>query len=431
METPISSDVANRLTFTPVITFALIGLNVLVYIAMGLSGVSWAEPSITDAIRWGADFGPFTIGGEWWRLFTSMFVHFGIIHIGFNMWCLWSLGISLEQLMGRKAFAFTYFASGLAASVVSVAWSPWRASAGASGAIFGLAGEFVSYLLLRKTSIERSAVKQQLKSLAIFILYNLLRGAASVGIDNSAHLGGLAAGLILGALIPPLVRHDAANNPQVAPQIETTLRGKTNQEAFPLPIAVSAGLVLFAAAMWTYSKNAPAVHYGKAVKAVSRGNLALGITEMQNAVASDKKSIFANALLGEWQLEQADPAAAIPALEHALSLIPGAYDVEHNLALAYLGSGRALDAINEISIALLQEKNDAWRGQYILALAAENMGAVQLASQNLQSVVKSNPDFQDARDTLARLQSGSKPESTVTIPYSKLAMKSEAWPLYP
>ena len=206
MEPAISSGVAHRPTFTPVITFALIGLNVFVYIAMALSGVSWTEPSITDAIRWGADFGPFTIGGEWWRLFTSMFVHFGIIHIGFNMWCLWSLGISLEQLMGRKAFAFTYFASGLAASVVSVAWSPWRASAGASGAIFGLAGAFVSYLLLRKTSIERSAVKQQLKSLAIFILYNLLRGAASVGIDNSAHLGGLVAGLILGALSPPLIR---------------------------------------------------------------------------------------------------------------------------------------------------------------------------------------------------------------------------------
>lgn len=130
----------------PLATYTLVGLNVLVYLGMGLSGASWTSPSIRDSIRWGSDFGPLTIGGEWWRLLTSMFVHFGIVHIGFNMWCLWELGRALEFLMGRKMFILTYVLSGLAASMVSVGWDPWRVSAGASGAIFGVAGAFVSYL---------------------------------------------------------------------------------------------------------------------------------------------------------------------------------------------------------------------------------------------------------------------------------------------
>jgi len=183
--------------------------NILVYAAMGLSGVSWTDPSIEHAIKWGADFGPFTLSGEWWRILTSTFVHFGIIHIALNMWCLWSLGRSLEIFMGQKAFAVTYLLSGLGASLTSIAWNPWRVSAGASGTIFGIAGAFVSYLYLKKVSIDRGLVKQQLKSLLIFIGYNLLYGAAG-NVDNSAHLGGLVSGLILGALVPPLFQKEGS-----------------------------------------------------------------------------------------------------------------------------------------------------------------------------------------------------------------------------
>jgi len=130
----------------PPVTRIIIAVNVLVYVAMGLSGVSWTDPSVLQAIRWGADFGPLTLSGQWWRLFTSMFVHFGFFHILLNMWCLRNLAVALEPMMGRLAFSITYLFSGLAASAVSTAWNPWRASAGASGAIFGIAGAFVSYL---------------------------------------------------------------------------------------------------------------------------------------------------------------------------------------------------------------------------------------------------------------------------------------------
>src|SRR5271170_1853028 len=215
----------------PPVTRVLIAVNVLVYVAMGLSGVSWTDPSVLQAIRWGADFGPLTLSGQWWRLFTSMFVHFGFFHIALNMWCLRNLAVALEPMMGGLAFSITYLFSGLAASAVSTAWNPWRASAGASGAIFGIAGAFVSYLLLKKAAIPASLVRQNLRSLAVFILLNLSIGAASGHIDNSAHLGGLVAGLIIGALLPriPLkaVSFGGAEFGMAAMPTEEAIRGNS------------------------------------------------------------------------------------------------------------------------------------------------------------------------------------------------------------
>src|SRR6204780_3176834 len=107
----------------PLVTRVIIAVNVLVYVAMGLSGVSWTDPSVAQAIRWGADFGPLTLSGQWWRLFTCMFVHFGFFHILLNMWCLRNLAVALEPMMGRVAFSITYLFSGLAARAANTAWN--------------------------------------------------------------------------------------------------------------------------------------------------------------------------------------------------------------------------------------------------------------------------------------------------------------------
>src|SRR6202046_5766481 len=116
----------------PPVTRSIVAVNVLVYVAMGLSGVSWTDPSVPQAIRWGADFGPLTLSGQWWRLFTSMFVHFGFFHIALNMWCLGNLAVALEPMMGRVGFSVPDLLFGLAGSAVSTAWNPWSAWAGDS-----------------------------------------------------------------------------------------------------------------------------------------------------------------------------------------------------------------------------------------------------------------------------------------------------------
>jgi len=436
-----AASAATGVKFTPTVTLTLIALNALVYVAMGLSGVSWTEPSIEHAVRWGADFGPLTLSGEWWRALTSTFVHFGIIHIAFNMWCLWSLGSSLELFMGRKAYTVIYLLSGLMASLTSIAWNPWRVSAGASGAIFGVAGAFVSYLYFKKAPMDPKEVRQKLKNLLIFIGYNLLYGAAG-NVDNSAHLGGLIAGLILGSLAPAILRRADMANPVAGalPSASTPVLTTQLVELSPdqvsrvdrvtWQIALGGMLVLFGAAIWIHGRNIPAAHYGKAITLVKTGQLDKGIAEMEQAVGLNSSLFFPPALLGECLLEQGNPGAAVPVLERTMTIVP-AYGVAHNLALAYLGSGRPMDAMKQITSAMQFEKTDAWRAQFILALAAEQSGDSRLAAENLRSVIQSKPDFREAREALVRLDSTANSGSAFAIPYAKLAFKSQAWPLYP
>jgi rhomboid protease GluP len=189
------------LSKTPV-TVVLVGLNVLVFLAMIFSGISIAGPTPQQAVTFGADYGPYTLNGQWWRLLTSTFVHFGILHIGLNMWCFWNLGRAAEQLMSRMSYLLAYFATGIFSSIASVYWHPLGASAGASGAIFGIAGTLVSYVYLKKTPAHLQLNKKFLSSVAMFIFYNLAFGAAIRGISNAAHMGGLVMGLVVGALLP-------------------------------------------------------------------------------------------------------------------------------------------------------------------------------------------------------------------------------------
>ncbi len=187
----------------------------MVFLIMVLRGVSPFSPSPQQAIAFGADFGPLTLNGQWWRLVTSMFVHFGIVHIGLNMWCLWNLGRAAEQLMGRASYLLAYFVSGIFSSIASVYWHPMGASAGASGAIFGMAGVLVSYVYLKKTPSHITINSRMLGSLGTFIAYNLAFGALP-GISNAAHIGGLVMGLVVGAALPASGASEAARRTRLS-----------------------------------------------------------------------------------------------------------------------------------------------------------------------------------------------------------------------
>ena len=184
------------------VTQAIFGINVAVFLAMMFSGVSMLDnPSGQDLVRWGANFGPLTVSGQWWRLLTCVFIHGGLLHIGFNMWCLWDLGRLAESVYGHLTFAAVYLICGLAASVGSVIWNPVVLSVGASGAIFGIAGALIASFYLGEFSLPRAALSGTLRSVVVFVGYNLFFGAIIARTDNAAHVGGLLMGLLLGALI--------------------------------------------------------------------------------------------------------------------------------------------------------------------------------------------------------------------------------------
>jgi rhomboid protease GluP len=203
------------------LTQAIVGINVLVFVGMVFSGVSPMSPTQLQLVIWGANFAPLSLGSQPWRILASNYVHIGIIHIFFNMWCLWNLGRLAEHLFDRWTYLLIYTASGIAGSLASLWWHPQGIGAGASGAIFGLAGGLIAVLYLGKLPLAKEALKPTLRSLVMFAAYNLFFGLVP-GIDNAAHLGGLAAGLAIGALLagsvtePPDIRARRRNFVTVA-----------------------------------------------------------------------------------------------------------------------------------------------------------------------------------------------------------------------
>src|ERR1700688_1281367 len=183
------------------LTQVIFGINAAVFLGMVLSSGAVMDFPGRELVRWGANVGVLTFSGEWWRLLTNVFVHGGLLHIAFNMWCLWNLGALCESLYGRGTYAAIYLICGLGASLASAAWHPYVPSVGASGAIFGLAGALITALKLGEFSVPRAALSGTLRSLRAFVVYNLIFGFALPGIDNTAHIGVLVTGLIVGALI--------------------------------------------------------------------------------------------------------------------------------------------------------------------------------------------------------------------------------------
>jgi rhomboid protease GluP len=188
------------------ITYALVAVNFAVFVLMALSGVAIDNPKIADLLRWGADFGPLTLGGEPWRLFTSMFVHIGLAHVASNMLVFAYVGPTVERMLGNAGFLVLYLVAGLAGSLLALYANPLQVEAGASGAIFGIYGALVALLLRDRESIPPHVSSKLLRFATIFVVYNLVY-SLTPGISMAAHIGGLIAGFACGfAIAQPLTR---------------------------------------------------------------------------------------------------------------------------------------------------------------------------------------------------------------------------------
>ena len=179
--------------FTPMLVVA----NAVVFILMAIGGVAIDNPALDGLIKWGANYGPLTFSGDWWRLFTSTFVHIGVMHIAFNMWALFTIGRLVERLFGNTLFLLIYIGAGILGSMTSVIVHPELVCAGASGAIFGLYGALLGFTVRQRGAIPMSVLTNLRNSAIGFVGYNLFYGVLP-GIDNSAHLGGLVCGAVLG-----------------------------------------------------------------------------------------------------------------------------------------------------------------------------------------------------------------------------------------
>jgi membrane associated rhomboid family serine protease len=190
---------------TPV-TYTLIAINFTLYILMVFCGVSIENPNLADLLHWGANFGPKTFGGEPWRLFTSMFVHVGLMHVLSNMIVFAYVGPTVERMFGNVGFLLLFVASGLAGALWATYWNPMEVEAGASGAVFGVYGALIAVLLREHDSIPPHVASKLMRFAMIFVLYNLVNSLRP-GISMSAHIGGLVVGFFAGiALAQPISR---------------------------------------------------------------------------------------------------------------------------------------------------------------------------------------------------------------------------------
>ncbi|HZU21977.1 MAG TPA: rhomboid family intramembrane serine protease [Terriglobales bacterium] len=307
------------------LTQLFVGINVAVFAAMGLAGISLTEPTSQQLLHWGANYGPLTLGGQWWRLLTSCFLHIGIIHIGFNMWCLWDLGALAEMLYGPWTFAGIYLVSGVAGMVASVGWRFGGISAGASGAIFGLAGALAASFYLGEFSLPRQAIMGQFRSLVVFVGYNLLFGAVAGHIDNAAHIGGLVMGGILGALVA---------------------RAAPGREAWPRRLAIlgAALCVIVASVAALERSHSYLVHLQRGAALLEEKKPADAIRELETSVQVRPTYLPARFELARAYSEQQQWSAAEAQLKRVLELDPRNEDAYAGLAWVLQKSGDAAQA---------------------------------------------------------------------------------------
>ena len=185
-------------------TRTLMLVNLLVFIAMVWHGAGLWHASGGLPLAWGANFGPATKDGEWWRLGSALFLHFGLFHLAMNLLSLWDSGRLVERIYGPARFLLIYFSAGLLGNLFSLyAQGEEAISAGASGAIFGVYGALISYLWLARRELDPREFRYFFGGAVLFAAVAIGVGILVEGIDNHAHGGGLAGGLLAGLVLAP------------------------------------------------------------------------------------------------------------------------------------------------------------------------------------------------------------------------------------
>lgn len=359
-------------------TAALIGLNLAVFTLMVVAGTGLLRPTGGQIVNWGGNYGPLTLGTQWWRLLTSIFVHIGLLHLVVNMWCLYQLGSLAEKLYGGWSFLLLYLLTGLAGSIASISRSTSVASAGSSGAIFGLAGALITSLCFGKLPISRRNLVIALGSLLAFAGYNLAYGFLKGGIDNGAHVGGLICGLLIGAFFSRDLR-SAPGSPL------------KSWSVFPTTM-----LILLCAFGFVRQIRGQALTLESAREALDQGDADLAIRKLSALATGKDTNPAVYSILGMAYAQQGRYAQSEGCLRRVLETNPNDVTARSNLALVYLNMGRLEDSRKEFAKGVeLNPKSDRdWIG---LGLTLQRMGRHEDAMDAFNGALRINPNLGEAQ----------------------------------
>lgn len=323
---------------------ALALVMVILFVLQARAGVFAVKVTGEALLAWGADFGPAVfVEGELWRLLSSVFVHVAPWHLALNLWGLLQIGPAGERRLGTPAFAVAFVLFGVAGSLAGIAFHPVHVGAGASGALFGLVGLELAVLLRRAEPLSEEVRGKQLRRLLLsLVVTGGLFGVSGLG-SNSAHAGGLAAGLGFGLWM-------------MLPAPARARGGWARAGAFAAlgVLLVLAGL----GASWRV-RGAPEVRSGLAVT-TAHAQLAAG--EPEKALASAEEAIGAGSRLGDAYLLRARAHEALRRLPEALADYAAAISAGGDAAFA---RGRVcyLRAWTEPAAVMLEDCEEAARAE--------------------------------------------------------------------
>ena len=367
------------------ITRILLGINVAVFLAMVLADSSTIENAPGELlVRLGANVGQYTLGGQYWRLLTCVFLYGNLLHIAFNMWSLWNIGSIAESLYGRWTFATLYLVAGIGGSLGSVIWNPNVFSVGASGAIFGIVGALIASFYLGEFSMRGQITGGTMTSLLIFSAYSLVRGATSSGIDNGAHVGGLITGLILGALIAKGAPDSTNPSRRVA-------------------VLTLACVVIFGGATWWLHSRDYIRHMQRGVGFLAENKADQAIAAFQSVIRQRPNYAPAHLRLAEAYERKGDLSKAEGELEVLIAFAPEDMRAPYILGFLYLEEGKPPQAREVFNKMLARNRNNA-NAHFGLAAVASAEGKYQEAISEYKMAAQLDPDLEGVYNNLGRAQ---------------------------
>ncbi len=365
-----------RRRYTPIATLVILGLNVGIFLLMEFAGGS-TKPDVL--LNFGASYGPYIRHGEYWRLVMPMFLHIGVPHLILNTLGLFVLGRILETVYGYGRFTLIYVASGMGSSFLSMTVSR-SVSAGASGAIFGIAGAMLTVGYFHRTAVPRRWRRAFGGGILPLILLNLFLGFTIPGIDNWGHIGGLFVGMVASGLVAP---PGLDWNPAL-------LQPEPSQAMVIIPLAV---VILAMGA---------AVEHHRASQAVARliednrklrvaGHIEQAIQQAQEIARLAPRDNRPHEQLGSLYLHQGRTEEAIREFDEARRLNPLSASAQRGLAVAYRRKGNS-ERAKRVVEEFLGENANTWEGKRVLADLYLEGKFFPEAIETYQEALELNPD---------------------------------------
>ncbi|HEX7287424.1 MAG TPA: rhomboid family intramembrane serine protease [Candidatus Angelobacter sp.] len=386
------------------VTKILLAVNTVVFLSLGITALTW-----TGARRlfWALmDWGPFTLGGQWWRPLTSMFMHAGLGHLLSNLLVLRILGKRAEQILGKWAYLFLYLSCGLFGCLFSVAVHPELGSLGASAGIFGLAGGLISIYTCKGFALATEA-RWKLVALVLWTGYNVYPKRAEV--DNAAHAGGLLTGLVLGVL---LVRGFVATS-----------------ERLKLLTLRTAMLLLLGYGAVGYH-NRYVIPLKVAMRELNGGSKTSALNAAKAALQKKPDSMLANVLAAEAYLKAEDYPNAEAAVLHALAVDHDDGHARYLLAQVKLHTGYCEEA-QQIADRLIFRTMKARRYSSYSGFDRDKLSSLykcDLAGSGDRALSEGKLDFAIAfyRQALSQEPDNMRAEAGLAKAYEAKGMRKEA-----